>query len=309
MLAPLDLAHQPGEIGERSRQVAHDLLLNVPFGTRRNDAERVQGVQDLRVPRRPRLGAELRGIRQLLRLRDGIGGVGEDEPQGIRGAIEQLRHPQGVDGGCDLLAVRREAEGELRPLQRAVGGHRHQVGGVQALDDVLGRVPRLGERLRLGEGKVEQHQEVPPRRGGDLCRGRSARRRRRSGEVEHLEAGDGHLLTAVEDLEIGGGQAADGLAVLDHLDGNLDDHDVGGSRERLLSGRGPGRRQRAGGREHGGEKSKTTALFHTSSFQPSMDLHMAGSKKTILTVPLISLRHPPRTRRCSFRRRPRRRSG
>jgi hypothetical protein len=109
----------------------------------------------------------------------------------------------------------------------------------------------------LGEGHVEDHQEIAPRRAGDLGAGRERL------QIDGIEADHRALAPPFVDGEVGGGEAAHRLAVGDHLDGDLDGGDAGGVGEGLAV-------QRRGRAKPGGEEChrgqvKTPARSHRIS--------------------------------------------
>ena len=123
------------------------------------------------------------------------------------------------------------------------------------------------QRGGVGEDEVEEQHEVAPRGGRHVGGGAG-----RGGEVEHLEAADRHLLAPVEDLEVGGGEAAHRLAAIDHLHRHLDHHHVGALGERLLGGaRGRVGEGQAEHRHRGGETMQSETVWHgvTSSSHSS----------------------------------------
>ncbi len=89
-----------------------------------------------------------------------------DEAQGVEGAQGQAGQAQAVEGALELPPVGGEAEHELRPARGAVGGHGHEVGGVELPEEARGRLPGPGHGRGLGECQIEEKQEVAPGGGG-----------------------------------------------------------------------------------------------------------------------------------------------
>src|SRR5205823_14863473 len=87
-----------------------------------------------------------------------------------------------------------------------------------------------------------------------------------------------HLLAAVVELEVLGREAADRLAVLDHLDGDLDDDHLRRPREGLLAEARRGPETQPGDGESGGDALRSAESVHPSAFQPSVKLHLLRHK-------------------------------
>ncbi len=195
----------------------------------------------------------------------------DDEAQRVGVGLPDLLalvQPESVDGMRQLRAVRSEGQHQARTGRQRVGRHRHEVGGTQRVEDeVAGREAGPEHRRGVREGDVEEQQEVAADGGAhgvdvgdrtdaagslgrEICRRLVGPQRL---QVHHLEVSDGLPGPFVEDLEIGGGQAAHRVAVtVDDVDRHLHRHHLRGLlKARRRAGRGGGEQRQ---REHAHEQ-------------------------------------------------------
>ena len=189
----------------------------------------------------------------------------DQEAQRVLGRqLEKSRIAQGRDRPRELGAVGREGDQELRTGFDGVDADRGEIRRVHLLqDEGMRRLLGLGDGGRGGVGEVEQEQEVAPgrRRNAVVRLDDAAVVRGDLVQIDHAETGERLRLALVQDLEVLGGQTADGGAVSrDDVDRHLDLEDelavlelaeVPGSG--LLGGRMGCRKQEAGQRRRGDE--------------------------------------------------------
>jgi hypothetical protein len=147
---------------------------------------------------------------------------------------------------------------------------------------LLRRLARRHQVLRLRERKVEQQQEVPPgadrhlaaqRNGGHSIGDR--RHHRGLGQIDDLEADDLLVIAPVEQQAVLDAQAENRLAVDQHVDRHLDHRNVRRFGERLGRGRHqPGDRSQQG---HQGEHDVSSRVGHGLTLQSITGRRAPGS--------------------------------
>jgi len=149
VLAAVDRRHQVGERLEIAGEGADLVELDGALG----GVDAAHGLEDLLV------GDLLDGVaggaggaggtRVGHVLLDEVLHVAEDEPERVGRALHEVRHAQGLDRQLELAAVGGETEQQLGAAGGGVDRHAGEVGGMELLDEVARRAPRLDDRLGI----------------------------------------------------------------------------------------------------------------------------------------------------------------
>ena len=166
------------------------------------------------------------------------GRIFDQETQGVLPCeLHEARRAQSIDGTNDLGTIGRERDQQAAAGLDRVSRDGSEIRRMKLLQhELTGSFPSADDGGRRRVGKIEEKQEVPPRRRGhgslDL---QPSLRRLDDVQIDHPHADDLLRLALVEDLEILDPEIANGLPVLaDDIDGHFDLEDVGGLLEGLV---------------------------------------------------------------------------